>query len=633
MTNRRIAVEAALGFGPFDTITAGDWVPLLRPDGRERVKAASWSNGRDNELEPHPAGTASITLWNQDRQLDPDNGASVYAGQLLPLVPVRIRSQDIDTSVWTDEFYGYVDGGWEQELAPKGTGDCQLDLLDLLGVIGGYRLPGVFEAAVLALNPTGYWPLTDGAGGQVKDLGSGSNPGVLEEGPSTGADELHPGLGSSIEFDGEYERVDISRSPLPIDTYQLSVVAVFATSATPAALTSAPVFFQGDGNNPSLDATMLFVHTDGTMQFEYIQDGVGFTVTSAGAVNDGRPHLVFAQSNVGSTEFGVGIDSATLNQETVVGGVMSGNGASLAGTPFAPRRFSDNYFQGRLGHVAIYDAVLDLANRQSLLDAFDCLTGLRSDEHIAWGLDQVGVPAGLRNLDQGAVLMGAARPEGREAIDWLRDVVATEQGELYIDHRNGGVIRFRSRYARHLDTRSTVPQATFSDDPAAVGVIRYPADGLDIASNGREGILNQVTVTWDGGEVVTDDATSIAMYGPRARQVETVAATSPQARSTGEWLLARYRDPRSRIRGVTASRKTAYSRDGLVHGLRIGDRVTFRVRPLHTGTATEVALWVDGIDNEARGVEWTTTFRFAPADTFVPWIWGVSEWGVDNLWG
>lgn len=633
MSDRRVVVEAAFGFGPFDSPGSTDWVELTRPDGKGRVKEARWSIGRDNELSPYPPGTATLLLWDRDRELDPDNSSSSLAGQLLPLVPVRIRSQDLDTLTYSDEFYGFVDGGWERVLAPQGTGDCKIDLVDLLGVIGGYRLPGVFEHAVLALDPVGYWPLT-GTGSQVEDLGSGRNDGTPEEAPSFGAEPLFPGLGSSVEFDGEHQRIDITRSPLDIDTFHCSLICVLDTAVPAETGTFHTIWCMLDGNNPSVNVAMLYTASDGTLRFEHVQGGQGVDVTSEERVDNGRPHLIFAQSNVGfATDFGIAIDTATLTSIANIAGAMAGNGVAIGGTPFAPLGYTANFFPGRIGHFAVIDAVLTEVQRQSVVDALPCLAGARSDEQIAWALERVGVPAALFDFDAGAVLMGAADTAGREAIEFVRDVVATEQGDLYIDHRNGGMIRFRSRYGLHTDTRSTTSQATFSDDPNAVGVIRYAADGLDIVPNGRDGVINQASVSWAGGEVVRDDATSIAAYGPRSRRVETVATTAAQAESVAEWLLARYASPRSRVRGAVASPPTAQGRDDLVQDRELGDRVTFRFHPLGEGTAAEVDLWVDGIDNETRGAEWVTSFRFAPVDTFAPWIWGTSQWGVDNLWG
>jgi hypothetical protein len=220
-------------------------------------------------------------------------------------------------------------------------------------------------------------------------------------------------------------------------------------------------------------------------------------------------------------------------------------------------------------------------------------------------------------------------------LAWMRQVTATEGGALYVDHRDGGKIRFTDRYHRFLNSRSTTSQATFTDDSDANQnvAIRYTPDGLQVASNGLDGIVNQATVAWTGGEITITDDTSVAAYGHRQHTIQTVATTPNQARSTAEWLVARYKDPRSRIRGATASKRHTMDRHDEVQDLRINDRVTFRVQPLQTGTATTVSLFVDGVSHTAKGVEWETSFRFAQVDTFTPWTWNTSAWGTTKLWG
>ena len=146
MSDRRLVVEAAFGFGPLDAPTASDWVPLIRTDtAKTRAMEASWEFGRDDDLDPFPGGHASILLWNADRHLDPNYSGSPYNGDLLPRVPVRIRSQNVDTLAYVDEFYGFVEGGWEQVLAPIGMYACRIELGDLFSVMEGYELPDVFD--------------------------------------------------------------------------------------------------------------------------------------------------------------------------------------------------------------------------------------------------------------------------------------------------------------------------------------------------------------------------------------------------------------------------------------------------------------------------------------------------------
>jgi hypothetical protein len=328
------------------------------------------------------------------------------------------------------------------------------------------------------------------------------------------------------------------------------------------------------------------------------------------------------------------MDTATLTTSPTLANELIAriNGAGIGGGPGVE---VENHWDGWIDTVAVFSSNLDTTNRQAILDTFGKLSGQRSDQHIAWVLDHLGVPTGKRNLAAGTVIMGPADTKDKDAVAFMREVTATEGGGLYVDHRDGGKIRFTDRYHRFLQSRSVTSQATFSDDPnsSATVAVRYPPEGLDVASNGLDGIINQATVTWRGGDITVTDATSVAAYGPRQRTIETVATTVAQARSVGEWVLARYKNPRSRIRGCVASARHTGQRHDKVQDLKIHDRVTFQVQPLHTGTVTSVPLYVDGVSHAARGLEWETSFRFAQDETFTPWIWGTSEWDNDTYWG
>jgi hypothetical protein len=163
--------------------------------------------------------------------------------------------------------------------------------------------------------------------------------------------------------------------------------------------------------------------------------------------------------------------------------------------------------------------------------------------------------------------------------------------------------------------------------------IHYMPEGLDVAPNGLDGIVNQMSVTWRDGTVTVEDAASVAAYGPRGRQLDTQATTASQAQSAGEWIIANYAQPRSRVRGAVASKGTFTDRHDKVQALRIGDRVTFRIHLQKVGTATTSTLFVDGVAHVCQGTEWRTSFRFAPGHTFTPWVWGTSAWGTTKFWG
>lgn len=619
MARKELVVSFSPGTGPFDTPS---WVDIS-----SRTLEAQWTWGRQRDTEGFPPGQATVVLRNHDRLFDPANTSGTYSGDLLPRVPFRLRTDDAE-----DLFYGFVEDGWEQTYDHPEDGFCTVKLVDLLGVLEGRALPGVYEAAVLALSPVHYWPLTSQGS---TDLGSGTRPGTPEENPTFNAPELFPGLGPSVELDGDKQRIDISRSPLDFDWQHATIAAAFQTDIPAEAGSEHPIFFMGDSNDPATDLAMLHVGTDGFIRWSYVQGGTGFSVESDRAVDDGAPHLVIAQSNVGSgSGFGVALDSATLNPDFGSAGGQAGNGVALGGSPFAPRGYSDNYFPGRIGHVAIFDAVLTEPNRQTLVDAVDNLDGTRSDEQVAWVLDQVGVPSGMRNLDQGRSLMGPARTSGVDALEFIRKVADTEQGMFFVDHADGGKVRFVERFAPWVATRSTVSQATFSDDPASGTAVRVEPGSLVVEANGIRTVINQATVRWENGEETAEDATSVAAYGPRGRSVDTLAANANQARSVAQWLSTLYAEPATRVRGLGINPAGAEAGFDAAVALRVGDLVTYRSQPSATGSVTTKNLLIQGVTHTvSMGKHWATSFYTAdtPADLMSLFTLGTSELNGPDL--
>jgi hypothetical protein len=626
---------------PAETIRY-DWSLDLSGRGLQ----AEWNVGKGpgEEQEDYPAGDATLTFRNRDRLLDPEHAGGAWYGELLPRVPVRIRSRDVDTLTVTDEYYGFVVGGWEQEPVTPDVWRCTLQLTDLLGVMGGYSLPDVFDHAVLSRQPAGYWVLSEtNQVEEVTDL-AGTNDGAVLGDVSFGERPITSGHDPSALFESGYDatndvqtfgRIEITNGSRIVQSDDIPLTSVIATFSprTPAADIRRILFTHGNGNSDALTGVALQLTTTGLLQYVYLVNGAGVTYQYPESMLDRAGHLVVG------TSAGMFVDSTTMDTSTAVGGTSNANGVGIGG---APGVWAERHWDGWIGAVALVPHQMLASEVAIVLEGYAKLSGQRSDQHIAWALDRIGVPDELRDLDEGTVLMGPAETRDRDALDWMREVARTEGGGLWIDHRNGGVVRFTNRYVRFLASRSATSQATFSDDPNATGVVRYSRDGLDISPNALDSIINQVTVSWRGGSVTVEDADSIARYGPRSRQIDTQATSAAQARSAGEWVLAHYKDPRSRIQQLTALPRVSYDRSDLVHGLGIDDRATVRVHPMGASTPdnpdgvgdpTTVDVHIDGVSNSVSGLEWVTSFRFALAQELAPWIWGTSTWGETTVWG
>jgi hypothetical protein len=535
----------------------------------------------------------------------------------------------VDTSTPFDEFYGFVDGGWEQDLEPPKLANATVKLTDRVGVLSGYRLPDVFDHAVAQFEPVGFWVLDGPSGSEaVADASGNGHDGTVVGSVTFGEPTVAHGHGTSARFDAnvtdEFGRIEIMRSSALVpDPSEVSVVATIKARSA-ATLNFRDLFSQHNGTNPGT-GFIANIDTGGRPQFAWVLAGGGIGYELPDSIVDGEGHIYFGQSD------GLAVDTAVLSTSTSSVPTGISNGVGIGGYPGI---HPDDHWDGWICAVAVYDRLLITQERQIILDGFTMLDGQTSGRHIDWALDRLGVPAEHRNIAEGTVVMGPADTAGADALAWIRGVTDTEQGCFYVDHRDGGKLRFTDRYHRFLATRSLGARESFSDSPTSgVAVMRVERGDLDVAPNGTDSIINQVTARWRDGEETVEDPVSVAAYGPRPRQIDTEATTAGQARSSAEWLVARYAQPRSRIRGLGV--RPGAARRGLrtVHALEIHDRVSHRLHPQQVGSATITSLFVEGVRHEVDDIDWRARYRLSPVETFTPWIWGTSEWDTETYWG
>lgn len=93
--------------GELDNATyllAGD----ILQDVTDKVRRVSISRGRSRELDRYSTGQATVVLDNRDRDFDPTNTASPFAGQILPRKAVQISVDGFPAIVGNVQDWGFT---------------------------------------------------------------------------------------------------------------------------------------------------------------------------------------------------------------------------------------------------------------------------------------------------------------------------------------------------------------------------------------------------------------------------------------------------------------------------------------------------------------------------------------------
>jgi hypothetical protein len=619
------------------TIEGSDWEAIPdTADGRCRAMSLTYEVGRTSELDKFPPARLSATLRNHDRVLDPEYTSGPYYGQLLPRVPVRLQL-DVGSGM-VDQFYGFIETGWRQSYQKPYSVRCDIDLVDLLGVLEAEPLPGTaYDIEVLADSPLAFWRLDEDAGSQMTDSSGNGNNGFRDNGEPV--DPLVAGgvraFSAAHLGDNRGRYVGGVLPTAPPLTFEAWVKVPRASDETKMLLV-----VQRDGSlGPGLFieiASDVNGSPNGELVVDFAQLGGSYKVRGHTRIDDNQiHHVVVTIADLTAAGVVLYVDGE-VQTKTVISGTTPGNWTSHYWWSIAntwDNTYGDWGLGGVIDEVAIYDRVLDPDRIEQHYEAgTNAFASETTGARINRVLDIVGVPEAMRDIATGDTTVGPAEYGEGSAGAYLARVVESEQGVLYVNHREGGKLTFRGRYDRLTATRSTTSQATFTDDPDSGYHYR---DDIAPEPNGIETVINTVDVSWQGGTETVIDEDSRSRYGSQSRSIATEAPTASAARSAGAWLTSRYGEPQSRIRHLslgTGGRQTDLP--ALVTDLRISDRVTVQLHPNRIGDPIVNDLIIEGIRNEMSSDEsWYTSASTSNADDIMVWIWGVSEWGVTTVWG
>lgn len=212
-------------------------------------------------------------------------------------------------------------------------------------------------------------------------------------------------------------------------------------------------------------------------------------------------------------------------------------------------------------------------------------------------LDLAGWPTADRLIDTGTITVvakGFARTENASVLQHLQEVADSELGKFFVDGAGHAV--FHDRSHRATAARSTASQATFSND--GVG---FDWEDVEL-SYGRDQIVNEATITAEGGEPQTaSDGASQTRYRRRSIARSTLANADADALDMAEAIVAALKEPLVRFDAVHTA---AFTEDpsfeqklAAMLGLEIADRITVRVAPSTHDTVTAYDVFVEQIED------------------------------------
>lgn len=251
----------------------------------------------------------------------------------------------------------------------------------------------------------------------------------------------------------------------------------------------------------------------------------------------------------------------------------------------------------------------------NVLDAVSWTVG------AAWVLDsvtnsQLGTttilgPVNDRFLSQAQTTLQASTLADETALQHIQDAVQAENGLWFIGR--DGAVYF---YGRHDKYRPDYIADTteFGD---AIGELRY----VDLAfSYDDDDIYNDVRMTRTGGtaQTASDTASQLAYFVRTLSQDNLLANSDSEMSDRANWLLARHKDPQSRIREM----ELEGAQDELwaaMLGVEIGDRIRVTRRPT-VGAAIIEDYHVEGVQHDIAKRRWRMRLALSAADPRLYWL-------------
>lgn len=576
-----VAVEMAFGFGPNDASPTWTDISSYVDMSKSVVDAKSGRSAVRGSLSP---GSLRFVLDNSDRRFDPSYTAGPYYGDLVPGVPVRVRTTYSATT--RTRWSGFVNSGWGQPIT-SGLATVEVTAHDSVGQAAITPAPqsawDVF-ANDLAVPPDQWWrPGADGWIDRVSGLPARHTSGLVEMDPVVDGGEKSWGQNDPdgyMETAAPAATINVASATdwhvvsgwfrLP-SSEQADPIRVVSLASQSSGVNRGFNIFTGF-RLEAMAGTLGGTYYPGVMAFE-LRTTTGYLAltsdSSASTVpfHDGRSHRFAVRFRRTSDPVSVWIDGLPFTMVSNGSGspATAGStttfavGGDAGATPGSPSAYS-----GVIDHVMVWENYPGTADDVEALE-LELLrvgrlawSGDRMDQRLTKIVDGAGLGNTLGTLDTSGVVTTQGYRTG-DTLTLLQAIENTEQGRIWADR--DGKLRFAQRGWAWANTQSTTVQLTLSDVGSLLdaNTAQYMVENGTVITNDPYKIVNVAQVTSAYGRMQTvEDAASIAKYG-RRNPIHLSGLLHPsdrQSQAIAEWLVFANSEPMTRVEQVSFTVET-----------------------------------------------------------------------------
>jgi hypothetical protein len=465
---------------------------------------------------------------------------------------------------------------WEPEYEELNGGSITLATHCGLGVLAATRLPeSTYSVAVTADAPVIWWRMGDSSS-TMRDSSGNRVDGTHAAGSSAAASLLPAATNGARTLSGAIGQVTEAPLASPFNSATVSLEFWIALDAY-GVNGFGRLVSQGLPDNVGFPFSNVVIQPSG-----HIRWAMGHTGGSGGTDKslefetalpmDGTPtHVVITRDNgtFACYKNGVAVTTTTLSTSGSwsTSSASFGSGLRLFWSSSVPAVVLSRFI---VDEIAFYNVTLSAAQALEHYQAGLGWPGEDEGARMTRVLDDIGWPAGDRDIGAGASIVQPAVYGGGNALQYMQQLAKSGQGRLF--DSPAGLITYRSRWWPLTNPSSTTSQATFGN-----GAGELPWSDLRPLSDSAR-IINRVVAQRVGGELIeAEDAASITKYREQADSASDLLYTTDlEVVDYIDWRLDHYAESVPDVRAVVLDPVGGVDLWPQVLTRQLGDRVTVR---------------------------------------------------------